>query len=172
MANTQTPPFHGFGRRRFKRAQDGSIIFYPWGILTNGYVIQSEEEAKKVRRWDNVFSVASIVVFLVVMSFRAHPAVAYAAFGLVTASYIWKLRSLKNLPRSSELPPESFMRRHPAIGLLSSLIVAASYLALILIPGTIQRNPESLIVGGVLTTFICYVQIRVYRRSKNKKGPG
>jgi hypothetical protein len=47
--------FDAMTNRYFKSAQDGSKLFFPWGMLGRGYVVASDEDYERMRHQLGIF---------------------------------------------------------------------------------------------------------------------
>jgi len=58
--------FIGLTGGRFKSAQDGSRLFFPWHSRGSGYVITSEQEYERLRRQIKVYEIVTLILILAV----------------------------------------------------------------------------------------------------------
>ncbi len=49
----------------FKEDADGNIIFYPWGILGKGFIIENQSLEYKIRRFIFKYNMASVICILI-----------------------------------------------------------------------------------------------------------
>ena len=86
----------------FKRAADGRMIYFPWGLFGRGYVLESDEQYAKLRRRMILWLV--VYVFLATSAWAGYgPAVGMAvASFMVAAAAVWLLRYTRRLEPSDE----------------------------------------------------------------------
>lgn len=58
--------FIGLTGGRFKSAQDGSRLFFPWHSRGSGYVIASEQDYERLRRQVKVYEIVTLILFAAV----------------------------------------------------------------------------------------------------------
>jgi hypothetical protein len=86
----------------FKTAEGGRKLFFPWGILGRGYVVESESDYAQLRHRIKAYKIVTLVLIIGSPSLVSY----YAVFSIalvLTAFYVaWMLILLRKLRRSDE----------------------------------------------------------------------
>jgi hypothetical protein len=86
----------------FKTAQDGTRLFFPWGIRGSGYRIPSEENYLRLRRQIKAYLMVSLVLIIVSGPLLGYPR-SFAIAALLIGFYlVWVRQALRGLTKSSE----------------------------------------------------------------------
>ncbi len=94
--------FDALTRGTFKTGQDGRKLFFPWGVLGRGYIIDNEQDYQRLRWQIKAYMIVSLVLIIGVGSFVSN-LVSVAITGLLIGFYlIWMLFLLGHLNRSNE----------------------------------------------------------------------
>ncbi len=148
----------------FKKLEDGSEAFYPWGIFGKGRIIPNQEEKKKLQNYLRFLYITSFIIMIIMIATRA-----YIPFILLSAiiTIIWQLSLNKqvknykiseikityseNMKKSSKNYPAAFKWFGLIMGIFMALL---GLLFLIVIP----TFPEAaigifLIIAGVFCIY-------------------
>jgi hypothetical protein len=113
--------FDGMTSSNFKTAQDGRRLFFPWGYMGRGYVLASEQDGERMRRWLKTYYLAMLAA--IVATSGAHAFIVSAAIaGLgVLFHAIWARRQVAGLQPAGETMSfrESSASQARAFGALS-----------------------------------------------------
>jgi Ca2+/Na+ antiporter len=116
----------------FKTAQDGRRLFFPWGVLGRGYVIESEQDSKRIEHEIKIFMIVSLILVIGFGQFGFYLQ-SFVVAALLIGVYVvraWYL--LRRLQRSDERlslkeSTASQARAHSALSLwlleISSLVM-------------------------------------------------
>jgi hypothetical protein len=118
----------------FKTGQDGQRLFFPWGTLGRGYVIESESDYERLRQQVKAFLAVGLILIIGLMSVRAY------LLGLAVAAMwyvlyiVWTARTLRGRQSSKErLTSREVMavqaRTHSLIFLWAAAIGSLGFLA-------------------------------------------
>jgi hypothetical protein len=86
----------------FKTAQDGRRLFFPWGVLGRGYVIESEQDSKRIEQEIKIFMIVTLILVIGFGEFGSYPQ-SFVIAALLTGVYTvraWYL--ICRLQRSDE----------------------------------------------------------------------
>jgi hypothetical protein len=96
--------FDEMGNRYFKSAQDGRMLFFPWGRLSRGYVVASREDYERMHHRLGVST--TIWLVLVVVTVLWNYGLGFIAFDLgVALCAAWVLYRVDSLNPSDERLP-------------------------------------------------------------------
>lgn len=96
--------FDEMGNRYFKSAQDGRVLFFPWGRLSRGYVVASREEYERMHRRLGIS--ITIWLVLVIVTILWNYGLGIIVFDLGVALYAaWVLYRVQSLSPSEERLP-------------------------------------------------------------------
>jgi hypothetical protein len=94
--------FDAVSRSSFKTASDGRRLFFPWGTLGRGYIIESEQEFERLQRLVKAYLVG-ILVLIIAVQLLVSPLASFVAAALVLVPYlIWARRLMQRMPPSEE----------------------------------------------------------------------
>jgi hypothetical protein len=119
----------------FKTAPDGRKLFFPWGVLGRGYVIDSEPDYERLRRQVKAYTIVSLALIIGVATLQAYVG-AVVIGALLIAFYLgWMRYLLRGLrPSDERLSLQDSMtsqaRAHSATGLWLLQIGALAFVAL------------------------------------------
>ena len=86
----------------FKAGQDGRKLFFPWGVLGRGYIIDSDQRYDELRRLIKGYTIISLVSVIGSSSLLGTVA-SFVVVGLLIGFYsIWMLYLLRDLRPSDE----------------------------------------------------------------------
>jgi hypothetical protein len=86
----------------FKVAQDGHRLFFPWGTLGRGYVIDSEEDFRRLERLIKMFMVVSLILVIGLSSFGSYLQSFVVAVPLIGFYAVWARYLTRRLQPSNE----------------------------------------------------------------------
>jgi hypothetical protein len=94
--------FNALTSSGFKTGQDGRKLFFPWGVLGRGYIIDSEPSYERLRRQVKAWMIVSLVLIIGSNSLVGALA-SFVVTGLLIGFYlIWMLFLLGRFNRSDE----------------------------------------------------------------------
>jgi len=119
----------------FKRASDGRRLFFPYGILGRGYIIDSEQAYETLRRRIKAFIVAGLVLIIGASALQGLAGAFFIAALSIAFYVIWARFLLRGLQQSDEkLSLEESMTSqaitHSAVGLWLLGIGALAFVGL------------------------------------------
>lgn len=94
--------FDGITDASFKTDSQGRNVFYPWGILGSGYILESEEQKQKFRKF---FSRMYMIVFAVIIVVQT-VFTAWLNVALLPFFYLWFHFALKKMTKGLEKSSE------------------------------------------------------------------
>jgi hypothetical protein len=86
----------------FKTAQDGRKLFFPWGVLGRGYVIESEQASKRIAHEIKIFMIVSLILVIGFGEFGFYQQSFVVAALLIGAYAVRAWYLIRRLPRSDE----------------------------------------------------------------------
>ena len=93
--------FDALTESSFKTAQDGTRLFFPWGIMGSGYRLATEQDYLRIRQQIKAFMIISFVLIIPLVML-----VGAAAFAILVPLmgfyFVWMRYALRNLVRSDE----------------------------------------------------------------------
>jgi hypothetical protein len=88
--------------RYFKTAADGRKLFFPWGVLGRGYVLDSDHDYERLRQRLKTYSILALVAIIGSSALQI-PVVAIVVTGLLIVFYlVWVSYLLRGLQPSEE----------------------------------------------------------------------
>ncbi len=94
--------FDALTNSNFKTAQDGTKLFFPWGVLGSGYCITSEPDYVRLRRQIKIYVAVGLLLSIAsVLLLGYFFAFAIGLFGLGFYS-VWTRYELRRLKKSDE----------------------------------------------------------------------
>jgi hypothetical protein len=137
--------FDALAAASFKTAQDGRRLFFPWGVLGRGYVIESEQDSKRLEREIKIFMIVSLIVVVGLGSLGSYLqsfVIAALLMGLYAVRAWYLIRRLQRPDERLSLKESSALqaRAHSATSLwlleIGSLaLVGGSILMFFVAPG-------------------------------------
>ena len=86
----------------FKTASDGRKLFFPWGVMGNGYVVVSEQDYQRLRRQCKAFNIVGVGLILATGILEGY-LWGLVITALLVAFYIgWARYQLRGLQPSNE----------------------------------------------------------------------
>ncbi len=164
----------------FKTAADGQKLFFPWGVLSNGYVIASDADYDRIRGMRKIFLATSVVVIVAALAIQRHdPFAPYAVAGGYIAAYaVWTRFAVAGLlPAQERLTMREFIVSHPKVYspfLLWPLEIAALFFVIVGIVILVKDSshwPSTL--SGVVFFGLCaasFAYLLVLRVSLHRSG--
>ena len=96
--------FNFLTARCFATAADGRRLFCPWGVLTRGYTIPSDETYERLNRKLKLYMIVALA--LIVVSVFVGPLATAILLALLIVFYLaWMPSLLRDLRRSEETRP-------------------------------------------------------------------
>jgi hypothetical protein len=86
----------------FKTAQDGRKLFFPWGVLSRGYTIASEQDYLRLQQQIKIYMVVSLVLVIGSASLEGDLVGLGVATLLIGFYAVWTRYLLHRLQRSDE----------------------------------------------------------------------
>ncbi len=87
--------FDGLTDASFKKDSQGKDLFFPWGILGSGYVLESEEQKEKFRKFfKTMYLTVFLTIFIIQIIFTA-----WINILLLPAFYIWFHLTIKKMTK-------------------------------------------------------------------------
>ena len=56
--------FDALSSASFKTSHDGRRLFFPWGVLGRGYVIEYEQDAKRIEQEIKIFMIVALILII------------------------------------------------------------------------------------------------------------
>ena len=81
----------------FKISQDGRVLFFPWGVLSRGYVLPSEDDYERLQGQIIACMMVTIVGILVPVFFHAYAVAAVLVVAVLVFYHIWMRLALRHL---------------------------------------------------------------------------
>ncbi|MBR0753720.1 hypothetical protein JQ604_16145 [Bradyrhizobium jicamae] len=88
--------FEGLVNSGFKVSQDGRLLFFPWGVLSRGYVVPSEDDYWRLQRLITACMVVTTAVILVPTFFGAYAVAAVLVVAVLVLYYVWTRLALRH----------------------------------------------------------------------------
>ena len=86
----------------FKTAQDGRKLFFPWGVLGRGYIVDSEQAYERLRRQIKVFTLIGLVLIFGASALARYVAALVIAAVFIVFYVVWSPFLLRGLQQSNE----------------------------------------------------------------------
>jgi hypothetical protein len=86
----------------FKTTADGRRLFFPWGTLSRGYAIPSEEEFQRLRRHLKAYVVVSLPLIIVAINWKGCLGGAAIVPILTVPYFLWTQSQCRRLRRTDE----------------------------------------------------------------------
>lgn len=146
----------------FKVDGEGNSVFFPNGIMGKGYIIQSEEKRKRIRKLQKIFIYGSMISMGICMPVGGILLWFIIALPFTLIVYFRTKKILKGLPVSDLKLTHAdwnaaFIKSFPA-----ALLWVAEFTTLLFIAGGIKiiitedRNVVGLIVGIIILGYFAY----------------
>jgi hypothetical protein len=148
--------FDALASSSFKIAQDGRRLFFPYGVLGRGYVIDSEQDFKRLERQIKIFMIVSLIVLIGFCSLGSYLQSIVIAAVLIGFHAVWAWHLTRRLQRSDERlslkeSTASQARAHSALSLwlleIGSLALVCSGILMFFI------DPENRLVAFACIAF-------------------
>ncbi|MGA7072136.1 hypothetical protein [Bradyrhizobium sp.] len=94
--------FDALSGANFKTGQDGSRLFFPWGILGRGYAIASDEDYRRLQQQIKVYMIVSLVLILVLGPMVGYLSTFVMVIPLTGFYLVWMRYALRGLKKSDE----------------------------------------------------------------------
>ena len=98
--------FDGLTARNFKNINDGRTIFFPWGAIGKGYVLESKEQIERFRTWMKRCHMITLVISILsaqTFGFPAGLAMIVPILVIYYLVYNWRIKKLtRGLKESAE----------------------------------------------------------------------
>jgi hypothetical protein len=147
----------------FKTAPDGKRLFFPWGTLGRGYVIESEADYDRLRQQVKSYLIVGMILVIGSTAGRAYlPGLAAAA--VWCALYVaWMAFALRRLQPSTEtLTAREVIsvqaRTHSPIFLWAGLVGSLGFVAIGVF--MVAVDPSQRLIGGGVALFFAFCAIR------------
>jgi hypothetical protein len=138
----RTGYFNALTSNYFKITPDGRRLFYPWGAVSRGYAIPSEEHYVRLHRRIKIYNIVSLVA-IIGASVAQYYLASFVIAALVIAAYAaWTPYLVRGLqPSDVRLSRQESMttqaRMHGAVGLwllqIASLVFVAGGVAMLVL---------------------------------------
>ena len=106
-----------FGKAAFKTAPDGKKVFFPYGVLGKGRVVDTDETYKRLFTHQKWWSFGGIVMAIVLARFFDWQAAAIFIFLFAIAHHFFTTRITKNLPIATGPFTPQYAKSTTALGL-------------------------------------------------------
>jgi len=161
--------FDALSGANFKTGQDGSKLFFPWGILGRGYAIASDEDYRRLQQQIKIYMIVSLVLIMASGSAASSWSSFLVAIPLIGFYLVWMRYVLRRLKRSNEKltlrETANFQAQaHNAVilwllGLLSAAFVVVSIIMLIVDPRNWLLAISSIFFFGLCAAKIIWMLV-------------
>jgi len=148
--------FDGLTDGAFKTDASGNTLFYPWGILGSGVIVESEEKKKKIRNFIkkiSIFTLPAIIIIQITVGFWLN-LILLPIFG------IWYYFSIKHITKDLNITnkkltiSESYNNSAKSFGFLTLIFLEfGSIVFVVLGIWTLWIDKESLIAYASIGFF-------------------
>lgn len=69
MERTEMGYFRSLTNSSFKQGDNGESLFYPWGVLGKGYILESVEQENKIRNYLTNYYIVSLLSIIIIGAF-------------------------------------------------------------------------------------------------------
>jgi hypothetical protein len=155
--------FDGLTDASFKKDSQGRDLFFPWGVLGSGYILQTAEQKEKFRKFFKKMYLVVFATIIVVQSVFT----AWYNVALLPVFYLWFHFSIKKmtkgLERSTEKLKTSEAYKNSAKSHSLTTLILLEIAALIFVAGGafIINKGEKPIIGYFSIVFFGFCAIAI-----------
>lgn len=152
-------------RFKFKTAEDGRHVYFPWGVFGRGYIVPSEADRQRIGKQEKIGLACQMVGSLAILLLTGAP---LAILLLIHPYTIWQFSLYRHLERSEErltiqevTAKQARAMSYSIIWLLILLCFAFVFVGgLIFIYGVGQRDWQALLISILGIAFFGFCAIR------------